>query len=199
VATSEPESKRDKNELGVSAKDTINTSDGKVLSGAASKPDLKVDIRNVMRYFASAVTVATSALDTGELFGLTVTAFTSVSLDPPLVLICIRNESTATSLFKKSMKYCVNILAENQRQISEKFSLAGEAGRFLDLDYYVGKGGSPIVRGCIGYIDCKIVQIIPGGDHTIFLGEAVDVYAEEKEPLLYLNRKYVKLQSEHNL
>ena len=67
--------------------DPINTTDGKVLSGPASKPPQVVDLRSVMRYFASAVTVVTGALETGELFGLTVSAFTSVSLEPPLVLI----------------------------------------------------------------------------------------------------------------
>jgi 3-hydroxy-9,10-secoandrosta-1,3,5(10)-triene-9,17-dione monooxygenase reductase component len=175
--------------------DAINTADGKVLSGPASKPPQPVDLRGVMRFFASAVTVVTGSLETGELFGLTVSAFTSVSLDPPLVLICIRNESSATGLFQKSMKYCVNILAEGQRAIAEKFSLAGEGGRFQNLDYELKKTGSPIIRDCIGYIDCKIVDVVSAGDHTIFLGEAIDVYAEEKNPLLYLNRKYVKLEA----
>ncbi len=174
--------------------DNINTTDGKVLSGPASKPPQAVDLRSVMRYFASAVTVVTGALETGELFGLTVSAFTSVSLEPPLVLMCVRNESSATKLFQKSMKYCVNILAEDQRPIAEKFSLSGEGGRFQNLDYYLGSGGSPIIRDAIGYIDCKIVEVIAGGDHTVFLGEAIDVYAEEKKPLLYLNRRYVKLE-----
>ncbi|MDA4112057.1 MAG: flavin reductase family protein [Thaumarchaeota archaeon] len=179
-----------------SSEDPINTSDGKVLSGAASKPPQNVDLRSVMRYFASAVTVVTGALESGELFGLTVTAFTSVSLDPPLILICIRNESSATNLLTKSMRFCVNILAEGQQAIAEKFSLSGEAGRFKDLDFYIGKGGSPIIRGSIGFIDCKVVEIILEGDHTIFFGRAVDVSAEEKQPLLYLNRRYVKLELE---
>ncbi len=174
--------------------DTINTSDGKVLSGPAYKPPQPVDLRAVMRYFASAVTVVTGALDTGELFGLTVSAFSSVSLNPPWVLICIRNESTATSLLTKSGRFCVNILSEDQQLIAEKFSLAGEGGRFANLDYYLGKGGSPVIRGGIGYIDCKVAQVIPAGDHTIFFGEAIDVAAEEKPPLLYLNRRYVKLE-----
>jgi len=174
--------------------DPINTREGKVLSGAASKPPQSVDLRSVMRYFASAVTVVTGALDTGELFGLTVSAFSSVSLEPPLVLICIRNESTATNLLAKSRRFCVNILSEDQQSIAEKFSLAGEGGRFMDLSYYTGKGGSPIIRGGIGFIDCKVHQIIPAGDHTIFLGEAIEVAAEEKPPLLYLNRRYVKLE-----
>ena len=87
----------------------------------------------------------------------------------------------------------MNILAEDQRLIAEKFSLAGEGGRFQNLDFYLGKEGSPIIRGIIGYVDCKIVDIIKGGDHTIFMGEAIDIDAEEKQPLLYLNRKYVKL------
>lgn len=173
-----------------------DNNEAQVLSGAASKPPQAVDIRTVMRYFASAVTVVTSALDTGELFGLTVTAFTSVSLEPPLVLICIRNESTSTNLFTKSNRFCVNILAEDQRQVADTFSLAGEAGRFLDLDYYIGKGGSPIIRGCIGYIDCKIVEALREGDHMIFIGEAIDVSAEDKTPLLYLNRRYVNLEGE---
>ena len=155
-----------------------------------------VDLRNIMRYFASAVTVVTSALESGELFGLTVTAFASVSLDPPLVLICIRNESTAKDLFIRSKRYCVNILSEDQQSISEKFSLAGEAGRFLNLDFYSGKGGSPIIRGCIGYIDCRIVEVISRGDHTIFLGEAIDISHENRHPLLYLDKKYVKLDNQ---
>jgi 3-hydroxy-9,10-secoandrosta-1,3,5(10)-triene-9,17-dione monooxygenase reductase component len=163
-------------------------------SGDVSSAVPIVDLRNVMRYFASAVTVVTSALEGGELFGLTVSAFSSVSLNPPLVLICIRNESTATGLFSKSMRYCVNILAEDQKNVAEIFSLSGEAGRFNNLDYYIGKGGSPIIRNCIGYIDCKIVEIIKGGDHTIFIGQALDAYAEEKVPLLYVNRNYVKLE-----
>ena len=155
-----------------------------------------VDLRTVMRFFASAVTVVTSSLDAGELFGLTVTAFTSVSLNPPLVLICIRNESTAKDLFIKANRYCVNILSEEQQAISEKFSLAGEAGRFLDLDFYIGKGGSPIIRGCIGYIDCKIIEALSEGDHTIFVGEVLDISSEQKTPLLYLDKKYVKLDGQ---
>ncbi len=160
------------------------------------KPPLSVDLRTVMRYFASAVTVVTSSLESGELFGLTVSAFSSLSLDPPLVLICIRNESTAAELFKKSERYCVNILAEDQRPIAEKFSLTGEAGRFVGLDFYLGKSGSPMIRGCIGFIDCRITQIIEAGDHTIFIGEAIAVSAEKKPPLLYLDRHYVKLEAE---
>ncbi len=146
-----------------------------------------------MRYFASAVTVVTSALDSNQLFGLTVSAFTSVSLDPPLVLICIRNESTATGMFRKSRRYCVNILADDQQEIAETFSLQGEAGRFQNLDYYMGKGGSPIIRGCIGYIDCELEDAIVLGDHTLFIGKVKELAAERKAPLLYLDRHYVKL------
>lgn len=155
-----------------------------------------VDLREVMRYFPSAVTVVTGALDTGELFGLTVSAFTSVSLNPPLILMCIRNESTAVGLFTRAKRCCVNILAADQQKIAEKFSQSGEAGRFLNLDYYIGKGGSPIIRGCIGYIDCKIVQVIALGDHTVFVGEAIDIEQVKKPPLLYVDRHYVRLEQD---
>jgi len=158
-----------------------------------SKAVLKLDLRNVMKYFASAVTVVTSALDTGELFGLTVSAFVSVSLEPPLVLISIRNESTAKDLLIKSKRYCVNILSASQQDIAERFSLMGEAGRFVDLDFYVGKGKNPIIRSCLGYIDCKIVKVIHAGDHTLFLGKVLDLAAQKKSPLLYLDRDYVRL------
>jgi 3-hydroxy-9,10-secoandrosta-1,3,5(10)-triene-9,17-dione monooxygenase reductase component len=167
---------------------------GDIKKTPAPPPD--VDLRNVMKYFASAVTVVTSALDSGELFGLTVSAFTSVSLSPPLVLICIRNESTATELFKKSKRYCVNILAEDQQPIAEKFSLQGEAGRFEKLDYHYGKCGNPIIRGCIGYIDCKITDTIILGDHTIFVGQVLELDAEKKAPLLYIDKHYVKLDKD---
>lgn len=159
------------------------------------KPPQNVDLRNVMKYFASHVTVVTGALDSGELFGLTVSAFSSVSLEPPLVLICIRNESTAAELFSKAKRFCVNILSEDQRHIAEKFSLAGESGRFVNLDFSFGKGGSPMIRGSLGFIDCKMIRELREGDHTIFIGEAIDVTAEDKRPLLYLNRKYVKLEN----
>ncbi|MDG7001278.1 MAG: flavin reductase family protein [Nitrososphaerota archaeon] len=159
------------------------------------KPPQSVDLRNVMRYFASHVTVVTGALDTGDLFGLTVSAFTSVSLEPPLVLVCIRNESNATDFLSKAKRFCVNILSEDQRPIAEKFSLTGESGRFIDLDYYVGKGGSPVIRDSLGFIDCKITRELHEGDHTIFIGEAIDVSGDDKRPLLYLNRKYVKLEN----
>jgi flavin reductase (DIM6/NTAB) family NADH-FMN oxidoreductase RutF len=171
------------------SKPTIFTGEAK----KAAPPAPNVDLRNIMRYFASAVTVVTSALDSGELFGLTVSAFTSVSLSPPLVLICIRNESTAISLFEQSKKYCVNVLAEDQQPIAEKFSLQGEAGRFQKLDYHFGIGGSPIIEGCIGYVDCKIVQSIPVGDHTLFIAEALDIKQQKKPPLLYIDRHYVRL------
>ncbi len=159
------------------------------------KPPQAVDIRTVMRHFASHVTVATGALDSGELFGLTVTAFTSVSLEPPVVLICIRDESTAKDLFTQAKRFCVNVLQESQQPIAERFSLTGEAKRFENLDYYIGKGGSPVIQGSLGFIDCKITRVLHEGDHTIFFGEAVDVHGEEMQPLLYLNRKYVKLEN----
>lgn len=170
------------------SKESIFTGDTK-----KTPPSPSLDLRDVMKYFASAVTVVTSALDSGELFGLTVSAFTSVSLNPPLVLISIRNESTATSLFQKAQRYCVNILAEDQQPIAEKFSLQGEAGRFQNLNYYIGKGGSPIIRGCIGYIDCRLEQTIVLGDHTVFIGEVIELAAEKKPPLLYIDRHYVWL------
>ena len=180
-------------------KDETNNRESRVVASPSipeGKQGFAVDLRKVMRYFPSAVTVVTSILPSGDQFGLTVSAFSSLSLDPPLVLICIRNESTATKLFKESMKYCVNILAEDQRPIAETFSLAGEGGRFNHLDYYPGKTGSAIIRNTIGYIDCKIVRVVEAGDHHIFIGEAVDVNAEKKEPLLYIDRHYVKLEKE---
>lgn len=166
-----------------------------IFTGAAKgdPPRSDVDLRNVMRYFASAVTVVTSALDSGELFGLTVSAFTSVSLAPPLVLICIRNESSATELFKRAGRYCVNILTRDQQEIAERFSLQGEAGRFQNLSYHIGKVGNPVIHGCIGYIDCRIIDTIPLGDHTLFVGEAKDIDQDKKDPLLYIDRHYVRL------
>jgi flavin reductase (DIM6/NTAB) family NADH-FMN oxidoreductase RutF len=146
-----------------------------------------------MRYFASAVTVTTGALESGELFGLTISAFISVSLSPPLVLVSIRNESAAKDLFIRAKRYCVNILSAKQQSIAEKFSLQGDAGRFQNLDFYFGKGGSPIIRNCIGFIDCRLVQAIAAGDHTLMIGEAVDVGYEKKDPLLYVDRRYAWL------
>lgn len=174
--------------------ETTESSEGHLPRSAPKK--FPVDLRNVMRYFASAVTVTTGALESGELFGLTISAFISVSLEPPLVLVSIRNESAAKDLFVRAKRYCVNILSADQQSIAEKFSLAGEAGRFQDLEFYFGVGGSPIIRGCIGFIDCKISQVITAGDHTLFIGEAISVGFEKKKPLLYVDRNYARLESQ---
>ncbi|MEM3185727.1 MAG: flavin reductase family protein [Conexivisphaerales archaeon] len=154
------------------------------------KRENTIDIRAVMRYFADGVTIVTGVSRKGDLFGITVTSFTSVSLSPPLVLVCIANSASATKMIKDSRRFCVNLLTADQKDLSERFAYVEESKRFLGVKYKIGRTGSPILEDSCGYIDCTLFKWTKAGDHTIFLGNAIDVYAEGKLPLIYYNRGY---------
>jgi len=137
-----------------------------------------------MRYFASAVTVVTGTLDTGELFGLTVSAFSSVSLEPPLVLICIRNESSATNLLTKSRRYCVNILAEDQEALSRDFAVSG-GDKFTGVGWRPAANGAPLLDGALAWVECELELAHEAGDHELVLGAVQGMGVRRGRPLIY--------------
>lgn len=130
--------------------------------------------RQVMGQFTTGVTVVTTRSQEG-LAGLTVNSFTSVSLDPPLVLICVDLYSTALPFIRASGNFAVNILTIEQEALSRCFATTSEERyeHFCHASYHIAATGSPIIDGALAFIDSRVVAEYPGGDHVIFLGQVV--------------------------
>ncbi len=130
--------------------------------------------RQVMGQFATGVTVVTTCSHEG-LAGLTVNSFTSVSLNPPLVLICVDLYSTALPFIRASGTFAVNILTSEQEALSRCFATSSEERyeHFCHASYHIAATGSPILDGALAFIDSRIVAEYPGGDHVIFLAQVV--------------------------
>ena len=151
--------------------------------------------RQVMGAFATGVTIVTTQDQEGRPYGLTVNAFTSVSLSPPLVLVCLDNELSGLDAFQESNHFGVNILAENQEDLSNHFARKGTDR--ADSCYIQGPTGVPLLEGVLATLECKVVSTYPAGDHTIFLGEVKSADLAEgqegKGPLLYALGRYHRL------
>ena len=158
-------------------------------------------LRQTMRLWATGVTVV--AARHGELMrGMTVSSFTSVALEPPLILICIQKNTEATEAILKSQCFSVSILADGQEDVSNLFAgygpvLLEEANRFDHLKLIYAETGSPILADAMGWLDCRIQAILDGSTHHIVVGEVVQASGEPETmqtPLLYFNRDYHRLE-----
>ncbi|WP_035452336.1 flavin reductase family protein [Alicyclobacillus herbarius] len=150
--------------------------------------------RRVLARFASGVTVVTMS-DGILATGLTVSAFCSVSLNPPYILVCINNTSTALDLVRKSGGFAVHILTEDQADLSKRFASQG-TDKLAGLTYQSGLYGAPVLDGVLAHLECSLVQEIPAGDHFILIGqvERGDVH-RDAQPLLYFTSQYRQLAS----
>lgn len=151
--------------------------------------------RQALGNWATGVTiVATPGVD-GKPYGLTVSSFTSVSLNPPLILVCLDNRISGLQAFKDSGKFGVSILSENQADLSTLFAKK-DSVRPEDL-YFKGRTGVPLIIGSLVGIECRNHGMFPGGDHQILVGEVEEVQFDGaelgKEPLLYFRGKYRNL------
>ena len=155
----------------------------------------KTTFRNACSLFASGVTIATVRAPDGSLHGLTVSSFTPVSIEPPLVLICIDHGCTFLQYFRACTHFGVNVLAESQRDISVTFACKDE-GRFEGVEWTASPNGVPLPRGSIAAFECRLATLIEAGDHAIFLGEVISAECQGGHPLLYFNREYRSLNSE---
>jgi flavin reductase (DIM6/NTAB) family NADH-FMN oxidoreductase RutF len=149
--------------------------------------------RRACALVATGVAVATVRAQDGTPHGLTVSSLTSVSIAPPLILICIDNDCPFLSHFRLSTHFAVNVLSESQREISVVFAEKPE-GRFEGLDWFAGQSGAPLLRGCLATIECRAASIWEAGDHAIFLGEVEQAESREGRPLVYFNRDYRSLE-----
>lgn len=150
------------------------------------------DIRTFAGNFATGVAVVTTRSAHGRCYGLTMNAVTSLSLNPPLLLICLDNESSTLRALEESNHFCLHFLAADQQPISNLFSTKAE-DKFASLPYTIGEFGSPVLSGVVAASECKVVSKYPGGDHTIVVGAVQAVSIEGGEPLLYHRGQYASL------
>jgi flavin reductase (DIM6/NTAB) family NADH-FMN oxidoreductase RutF len=150
------------------------------------------DFRRALGQFAAGVTVVTTRDGKGRSLGLTVTAFSSVSLDPPLVLVCVDHRSEAHIGFRHAGLFGVSILAEGQEEVSRRFAAGGPA-KFAGLELAKGTTGVPLIPGSVAHLECRVKASLDAGDHTIYVGEVLAVDVKPGRPLLYHDRDYRRL------
>ncbi len=150
------------------------------------------ELRNALGRFATGVCVVTAS-EGGERFGMTVNSFASLSLDPPLVLWSIGRESDCFARFAKIDHYNVNILREDQQELSARYARTGEHA-LHDGDWSTGSGGEPILRDVLASFECAIESRIDGGDHVILVGRVQHFsHAESGNPLLFYAGSYAAI------
>jgi flavin reductase (DIM6/NTAB) family NADH-FMN oxidoreductase RutF len=153
------------------------------------------EYRNALRHFPSGVTVVT--IKSGEeIHGLKVSAFASVSPDPPLVAVIIDHGHLAHALLEREgATFTVNILHQNQVDLSNRFAWVKDEDRFLEGSWITAVAGAPILADALAWLDCTIFTRFVAGTHTVYIGEvqASGVLRPDKPPLVYWNRGYRRL------
>jgi flavin reductase len=147
--------------------------------------------RQILGHFATGVTVVTTDGEAGS-HGLTANAFASLSLDPPLVLVAVDKRAATLEYLKKNLCFAVSILRLEQEAVSTRFATPGPKD-FSDLNIITAETGSPILADCLAFLDCRVYDILPGGDHDIFVGEILAGEYQGGEPLLYFAGRYRRL------
>lgn len=157
---------------------------------------MQVNLENInsfkeaMANYPTGVTVVTTIDEKGNPIGLTVNSFSSVSLEPLLILWSIDKRVSTYETFKKADKFVVNILADNQADIASLFaSRTSNQERFVNIDWNLSKDNLPIVKGTMATLQCKTFKQIEAGDHTMLIGEVSEISVEKKSPLVYHGRK----------
>jgi flavin reductase (DIM6/NTAB) family NADH-FMN oxidoreductase RutF len=151
------------------------------------------EFRSVLGRFPSGVTVVTTKAADASDSGMTVSAFCSVSLEPPLVLICIEKSASAYQALTSSTGFVVNILSAGQEQIARRFAIV-DIDRFEGVGYSRSQNGFAVLDDALGLIECTTVAQHDAGDHTVIVGEVEAARAETGTPLLYYRGGYAQLE-----
>lgn len=155
------------------------------------------ELRQALGTFPTGVTVVTTLDPQGAPLGFTANSFTSVSLDPPLVLVCMSKGSCNFDSYRHTQNFAINVLADQQRGISTTFAMPSE-DRFRDVDWRIGVTGSPILEQVVSWFDCQTHEVIDAGDHVILMGRVVEFQFNDSPPLGYLRGNYVNFALEQN-
>ena len=148
-----------------------------------------LDLRRAFGAFATGVTIVTTANQNSDVFGFTANSFSSVSLDPPLVLVNIAKSAYGLQIFTEAAGFAINILAEKQRELSNTFASRG-ADKFADAKWSAKTTGSPVFDGVIAWFDCEVFQQVDAGDHVILIGKVLEYGYNSDSPLAFCRGAY---------
>ena len=149
----------------------------------------KTTFRAGLSRFGTGVTIITTRDEQGQPTGFTASSFTSLSLDPPLVLFCLSRDSHCFQAFTANPSFAVNILKDSQQELSARFATQDEA-KFSGVAFRAGETGVPLIPECLANLECYTMEIVPGGDHMIFVGEVKEIHLGEGAPLLFYRGEY---------
>lgn len=150
----------------------------------------KEDFKKVMGSFAAGVTVVTTVDEDGNKWGLTATAFSSVSMEPMLCMVCVDKRAGSHGPLSRSRRFAVNMLTAGQEEISNRFASRIE-DKFADVAHHAGEAtGCPLLDDALATMECVVTDIYAGGDHDIFVGELKSVSVADGDPLLYWRGAY---------
>ncbi|MBK6660930.1 MAG: flavin reductase family protein [Proteobacteria bacterium] len=151
--------------------------------------------RRASGLWATGVSIVTTVDGAGKPYGLTMNAVTSLSLNPPMFIVCVDNNSDTLAPMRDSKVFCINVLASTQQDLSNRFAKKGDE-KFNGVAHAAGATGAPLLAGALLSIECAVTRIVPGGDHQIMLGEVQRIVTSDDaagEPLLYFGGRYAAL------
>lgn len=151
--------------------------------------------RRVCGKYATGITILTVLDSLGAPQGMTANSFTSVSLDPPLILVCIDRRTSLLLHFQAGVHFAINILGEEHKELSGRFAHSGQ-DRFDGITWRAGETGAPLLPDMLATLECRVTQVVDAGDHVVVLGEALHAAWREGRPLLYFNSSYQELRLE---
>lgn len=156
-----------------------------------------IAFRNICGQFLTGVTVVTAKGRNGEQVGFTANSFTSVSLDPPLVLICPDKKLGSYPAFIEAEGFAIHILGQEQEDLSRRFATRG-GEKFSGIDVSEGLYGAPIIPNTLAVLQCRTTNQVDGGDHTILIGqvESIDMGGQDRKPLGFFQGKYTNIEKE---
>ncbi len=153
------------------------------------------DFKKALQHWASGVTVVTTKSVDSTPRGMTVTAFSSVSVDPPQILVCLNDIADTGDGIRESGFFAVNVLCSDQQDVSNQFAGGGsQQQRFANVAWHEGNTGAPVLDASLVSIECKVVEQVRAGTHWIVIGEVQEVTCREGDPLLYFKSAYRELQ-----
>jgi flavin reductase (DIM6/NTAB) family NADH-FMN oxidoreductase RutF len=156
--------------------------------------DTSQALRRAFGKFATGVAVVTTSGPDGAPYGLTINSFSSVSLEPPLVLWSLTNKSPNLEVFRNASHFAINILASQQREICNRFASPID-DRFAGVDWFRGVNDLPVIRNTIATFECRRTQMVDAGDHVVFFGEVKECEQSDLEPLVFFAGQFGTTQS----
>ena len=153
------------------------------------------EFRQILGHWVTGVAVVASRADDGEPCGFTANSFTSLSLDPPLVLVCVDRAGNSHDCIRAAGIFAVNVLGADREVLARRFAAVDQVGKFVDVPYSSAVTGAPVLDEAVAWVDCRVSQEYPGGDHTIFVGEVVAAGAPTGDPLIFYRGAYGRFTS----